>query len=486
MGSNGAGVGLRAGLLVALGAVWLVLFEPFVFPNNDYFSFERAARSFATGQWPDSFKRGPLLPGAMALTAPLVGGPHPELRAALIWNWLLSLGFVALLFRFAWRTAPQSAPWFALLLVTTPVLHALALQPLVEPSLAFFVALAFVGLRERAAWQYAAAAAAALSRPEAAVLAVVLAVANGAAEGRWVRHATLAALALVPFAAWNALGARAGSGAAVYGDLMQAFSPHGFALVAVHYLREGLGGWSLAPGAAGLVLGAVLGGVIGGLGVARTLRESPRETWAALGWFAASALAIAVFGISKSRYVLPTVWIPLWFVAAGATAWGVRIGPPRGRWVAACLLVPLAVGGVLRAHTLLGQVREFDREVLAAAEWLGAELRDGDRVAIVHTSQVLWATDLEPRQVVAYASLAATDLASLRTEMAARGIDYAAWTWRRPATNEGQAFYDARKKVGLAEAFREGGPVEGFELVATLPTPGRPEQAPARIYRLRR
>jgi hypothetical protein len=485
--SIGAGTWLRGGALLALGVLWLQLFEPFAFPNNDYFSFERAAHSFAAGEWPDSFKRGPILPALMALGAPLAGAPHPELRVALACNLLFSLGFVALLFRFGWRTFPAAAPWFALLVLTTPVLHAMALQPLVEPNLAFFVALSFVLLRARSPWQYAAAAAAALSRPEAAALAVILAACNVAADRRWLHHAVLAAAALVPFAAWNALGAAQGSGAAAYGDLMQTASARGLALVGVHYLREGLGGWTAAPGAIGLVVAAGVGLAVGGIGVRRAVRDHPREAWAALAWLAVSALAVAVFGISKSRYVLPTVWVLLAFVSVGAVelARPTGSGPARlGRLVPAFLLVPLAVGGVLRGHTLYTQVRDFDRGVLAPAAWLGSHLATHERVAILHTSQVLWATDLRADQVVAYGEFAADDAAGLPDEMRARGVTHAAWTWRRPAQNTGQAFYDDRKKVSLAETFRDGEPVDEFDLVATLPAPERLGQPPARIYRL--
>lgn len=487
MKSSGAYPWLRGGALLALGVLWFQGFEPFAFPNNDYFSFERAAQSLAAGEWPDSFKRGPILPALIALGAPLAGGPHPELRAALVWNLVFSLGFVALLFRFAWRTFPDAAPWFALLLVTTPVLHAMALQPLVEPSLAFFVALAFVLLRERSPWQYAAAAAAALTRPEGAALPIILALCNAGAERRWRQHAALAAAAFVPFIAWNSLGAARGSGASAYGDLIQAWSLHGFALVGVHYLREGLGGWSSASGAIGLVLGAGVGAVVGGIGLQRAVRDWPREAWAAFAWLAVSALAVAVFGISKSRYVLPTVWVVLAFVAVGAVTLAGRLATDRRelRWlVPTFLLIPLAVGGLLRAETLYTQVRDFDLGVLAPAAWLGSHLASDERVAIVHTSQVLWVTDLRSRQVVAYATFLAESLSELRDEMRARGITHAAWTWRRPPRNSSQAFYDERKKVSLAEAFMSGESIPGFDLVATLPAPPHLGQEPARIYRL--
>src|SRR5207342_2756066 len=67
-----------------------------------------------------------------------------------------------------------------------------------------------------AAWQYAAAGAAALSRYEAAALLPIFAAANALRDGRWLRHAALAALAGAPFVGWLALGALRGSGASFY------------------------------------------------------------------------------------------------------------------------------------------------------------------------------------------------------------------------------------------------------------------------------
>jgi hypothetical protein len=177
-----------------------------------------------------------------------------------------------------------------------------------------------------------------------------------------------------------------------------------------------------------------------------------------------------------------TVWIPLAFTSVGIV---LATRPARGAWVLrAVLFVTLALGGLTRATTLYQQVRDFDRGILTPAEWLGANLRPSERVAILHVSQVLWVTDLREDQVIAYGTFAAGDLETLRREMQAREITHAAWTYRRPADNPSQRFYDDRKNVSLAEPFRAGDPVAGFELVATLPAPDRLEQPPARIYRL--
>jgi len=54
--------------LLCLGALayWAVQYQPFVLPNDDYHSFERTAKSLASGELPASFKRGPIFPLLMA------------------------------------------------------------------------------------------------------------------------------------------------------------------------------------------------------------------------------------------------------------------------------------------------------------------------------------------------------------------------------------------------------------------------------------
>ena len=141
---------LLAAICALLSLLWAAQYHPFVFPNADYHSFERIASSFAAGEWPNQWKRGPILPGMMTLLAPLMPGRHPALHAALLLNLAFSLGSVALLFRLGARTAgPAAGALAALLLGTSSVHQVMALQPLVEPSLGLWVLLAFVLLQAR-------------------------------------------------------------------------------------------------------------------------------------------------------------------------------------------------------------------------------------------------------------------------------------------------------------------------------------------------
>ena len=223
-------------LCLATLACWIPQFRFFWLPNNDYATFEAWRAASAGSSCRRNFQRLPLLPAAMALLAPLLPGRHPELDAALLLNLAFALATLPLLY--ALRGAqprPRGAARARALRRHALSSTAQALQPLVEPSLSFFVVLAFVLFQRRSAWQYAAAGAAALSRYEAAALLPIFAAANALrgpalAAARRARRRSRAR----PSCAGSALGALRGSGAAFYAADMErmGFSP------APHVLRD--------------------------------------------------------------------------------------------------------------------------------------------------------------------------------------------------------------------------------------------------------
>jgi hypothetical protein len=335
---------LLAVLCAALFAVWAAQFRFFYLPNNDYTTFEVVAKSFGRLELPGNFQRLPLLPAAMALLAPLAPTRHPELDAALAVNLLCALATLPLLALFAARTVGRGALLVPVLFAGGTQLHASALQPLVEPSLGLCVVLAFVLFAARSPWQYAAAGAAALSRYEAAALLAIFAAANVLEDRRVVRHFVLAALAGVPFAAWLAIGALGGSGAAFYAADMERMgftpAPH----VVATLLKEAYRGWwSDAPGP-DLPLFLVAAALPTLAGVAVGWRRFRRETIALLVYLAVTALVIVLLGIDKARYLYPVLWIPQLFFAAGLLAAGERLAARTGR-VPAWALGALAAAG---------------------------------------------------------------------------------------------------------------------------------------------
>jgi hypothetical protein len=307
---------LFALLCAGVCAYWALQYEPFVLPNNDYPSFEDTARSLAALELPKQFQRMPVFPALMGALAPLLSAHHPYLHAALLLNLAFSLGLLILVFRLGARSFGRGALLPPLLLAATTQFHSMALQPLVEPGLAFFVALAFVLFQARSPWQYAAAWAAALSRYEAVVLIPVLFLANVADDRRVLRHLALAAVASSGFLTWAALGWLHGSGGSTYYDLMQGM---GFRAAPEFYERsfkEPFRGWYREPGE-GLWIFLVAVGIPLLWGVRAGLREFRREAVPMLAFFVLSVSVIVVFGINKARYVFPTEWIPIFFFSLG-------------------------------------------------------------------------------------------------------------------------------------------------------------------------
>lgn len=302
-------------VLVAVTAgVWAVQFEPFALPNNDYSTFEATAESLAAGELPHRFQRMPILPGLMAALAPAMPGPHPYLRAALAWNFLFSLGLLVVLHLLAERTLGAGAILVPVLFAGTNQFHSMGLQPLVEPSLGFFLVAAFLLCRLRSPWQYAAAGAAALSRYEAAFALAALGLVNWLAERRFWRHLCLAVAGGLPFLAWLGAGALRGSGAAWYFEEVEGVgaAPH-FLVTA---LREPLRGWWPDDPVSALAFAAAVGVPVA-LGVREGMRRFPRESFAMLLYVALSVATVVAFGIDKGRYAYATQWIPLLFLAAG-------------------------------------------------------------------------------------------------------------------------------------------------------------------------
>jgi hypothetical protein len=304
---------LCAGVIV----YWALQYHPFVLPNNDYGSFEDTARSLAALELPRSFQRMPVLPALMGALAPLVPTRHPYLDAALLLNLAFSLALLVLVFRLGAHSFGRGALLPPLLLAGTTQFHGMALQPLVEPSLACFAALAFVLFQARSPWQYAAAFAAGLSRYEAVILIPVLFAANVASERRLWRHVALAALAASGFVGWTALGWLHGSGGATYYDLMQGMGFRPAPDFFERSFKEPFRGWYREPGE-GLWIFLLAVGVPLAVGVHAGVREFRREALALLAFFAGCVSVIVIFGINKARYVFPTEWIPLFFFSLGA------------------------------------------------------------------------------------------------------------------------------------------------------------------------
>jgi hypothetical protein len=549
-----AGIALLA--LVTLGffgAQW----QPFLLPNNDWYSFERAAKSFAAGELPRETKRMPAFPAAIAALSPVMPGPHPELRAALALNAGFALGSLLLLHRLARRLlGPRAAILPPALWAASVQFSAMGLQPLVEPSLAFFALLAFELYAARSLWQYAAAFAVGLGRFEAASVIPILAAANAGFDGRWRRHAALGALAASGFVGWTLLGLAGGSGGSFYLELMEGM---GFRPAPGFFLRQLQEGFAIAYAARPFVLLPALAavGVPLAYGALCAWREQPRLAAPLLAYLLVCTVVIAVFGVNKARYVHPSVWVVLLFfslglvrlveraharlaprlapgaaralaaggaalLAAGAAA-GIAylrgtpgVAPPAldlafaalcialaavalrpeprepralgvGLWLAAlALAATVLLVGTARRRMELAEIHDANYASVVLADWLRAELRPDERIVVLSRSHLLHLGGVSPRQLTSFEKTGAETIEALAAWMRDHGFTHVAYTYRKPVHNPAAGYYHRALRAFVADPFREGGEVPGFEHVATLRVPPHVEEADVQVYRLRR
>jgi hypothetical protein len=300
--------------------------------------------------------------------------------------------------------------------------------------------------------------------------------------------ALAAALALAVPAAWGvALGWRASrretaallaflaaaTGAVVFFGVDKARYAHATSWIPLLFLALGLARgardsarWSARlPGRASVAVGvaAALAAAAGGLAVmAQKAHATPFAVDAAtavlLAVLAAVALASAAGGRPRRA-------------ALGLTA------------CAAAVAVALVTGGLARKETALFHVRSANAGSYALARWLARHAAPGEGAVVLEVGPVLHASGLPAARVVSFAATRAESVDGLVDAMRARGLTYAAYTWRPPVTSRSAGHYYRRKRVWLAEVFASGGAVPGFEHVATLPVDPAFGQADVQIYR---
>jgi hypothetical protein len=227
-----------------------------------------------------------------------------------------ALATLALLFVYARRAMGEGAILVPLLFATTVQFHVMGLQPLVEPSLGFFVVLTFVLHQRSSLWQYAAAFAVGLGRAEAATLAPLLFLLNWREDRRFWRHAILGGLASSGLLVWTALGAVLGKGQSFYLELMEGMGWRPEPAFALRALRESFAFLNVSSPIL-LVLGLVLVGIPIAFGVTGGLRRFRRDAVLMLCFFGVATAVVAAFGVNKARYAYPVLWIPLLFCAHG-------------------------------------------------------------------------------------------------------------------------------------------------------------------------
>ncbi len=551
-------------VLLCLGVVayGVVQWHPFLLPNNDYYSFEQTAQSLGRLEIPKDFKRLPAFPALMAAVRPVMDGPHPWLSAALVVNAVCALATLVLLFVYAGRAfAPSdraSAVLVPLLFASTVQFSVMGLQPLVEPTLGFFLVLAFVLHQRRSLWMYLAGFAVGLGRAEAATVIPVFFL-LGVLEDRSLagglrRHAIPAVLASLGLLGWTGLGAVYGKGQNFYFELMESMGWQPALGFPLRVLSEAFAFLNVQNPALLVALLAVAAVPVG-LGVAYGLQVFRRDAQALLLYFAVSVVVVSFFGVDKARYAYVALWIPLLFCAAGllvlrdqategVSAWlpsepGARVlragaalsglaalvawlrfaetrpelappaadaaftlgcvglaawallrglPPPRAlRQAMACLalvFVITAVGSATaRKRTALSDIYHANHAIVLLAGWMEENFRDDDRMVVLSRKHLQFLTGLSKNRFLPFSRLDAESTEGLAEIMRRDGLTLLAWTHRDAVTSRSAAYYHELFNVELAERFRLGEPVPGFEHVATLRAPKAADASDVQIYR---
>ena len=166
--------------------------------------------------------------------------------------------------------------------------------------------------------------------------------------------------------------------------------------------------------------------------------------------------------------------------------WGIR----RQRlWWAACflfmaLLTPVVAGGIASKQLGLFHIYYANYSSYLLAPWLEENLGPRDRAVLLHPTHIRYLTDLGPERFEKFLKMRAENAAELAAEMREKGLTHVAYTYRHRVTNPAAGFYYRRKKAHLAEEFRGGGEVAGFEHLATLALPEFLDRSAVQIYRV--
>jgi hypothetical protein len=218
--------------------------------------------------------------------------------------------------------------------------------------------------------------------------------------------------------------------------------------------------------------------------------ELPLLLGGAVLWLA--ALGVWCRSVGKFSHVTPFLADLLYAALALAlvlTLLRVVRQKPRRLWLAAsCLFMavvtPVVVGGIAAKERGLFRIYYANYSSYLLAPWLEENLGPQDRIVLLPASQMVHLTDLDPQRFRKLLTMQAESAAELATEMREKGFTHFAYTYRYPAKNPAAAFYNRRRKYYLAEEFRSGGEVTGFEHVATLPLPAILDRPPVQIYRV--
>jgi hypothetical protein len=148
------------------------------------------------------------------------------------------------------------------------------------------------------------------------------------------------------------------------------------------------------------------------------------------------------------------------------------------------LVTPVVAGGIASKQLGLFRVYYANYSSYLLAPWLEANLGPRDRVVLLHPTHIRHMTGLAPGRFEKFQNLRAGDAAELAEEMREKGLTHVAYTYRNRVATPIEGLQQRRKKMRLAEGFRGGGEIAGFEHLATLPLPEFLDQDPVQVYKV--
>lgn len=345
--------------LLCLGCLihWLPHYHGFVLPNSDFGSFRRAAEALWSGELPSNFKRMPLFPLLMGGVAQLLPVDRPLIHAGLSLNLLLSLGMLLCVFLLGRGLIGVAALVPAVAMAGSYAFHHSALQPLVEPTLGLGIAAALLLFARGSRWCYLAAGLAAIARYEASGLIALFFVLDTWRDRRPLRYLVPAALASSGFLLWMGLSLMSHSGGNPYLSQISDMSegadsgpvlawPMVPEIFRAAYMDRDLD-WFAVP--------------LFVWGVVVSLRRFPLPSLAILGFLLLYTAAHVAFGVTKSIYAHPVVWMPAFYMTVGGRDLLERVAPLRERLPPAALAALLGAVAAAALGFLVPEVRDVFR-----------------------------------------------------------------------------------------------------------------------------
>jgi len=439
-----SGIPERRALALLILSAWLLYvacFNTYQVPNNDFFRFRENALAYLNLTLPESVKRLPvfsLLIGVMSLIMP---GPHPILLAAQVLNVLLAPVVLWFIHRTAREfTGPKTSLVVTALSASHWMMFHAAAQPLLELTLLSLVLATVVLALRGTRWAYVTAAAASLTRYEAAALIPALVLqdwlrttgprrlrsllwgaASAAGLGLWMAHSVLRSAAVNPYVE-EIIRDRGNLLAFVGGSLRLAtdFLP-GAVVEGARWHRVVLAGALVLAGAGWLLL----------------LRRHRARLTVLLGFLGAYTVIHTLFPTYVSRYTFPILWGIYLGAGAAVAAFLSRLrklpaGPTLRRagaaavWVVVCLIL-----GAQTSFSVQAMHNEHFKTNRAqfrlVGEWYREVATDEDRMLTAHWRVVSYYSGLPEPQFLAMEDLRLSTVEALLQALREGGVTYVVW-----------------------------------------------------------